>query len=242
MRQVISRQVISKGMLTAAAATGILSLSGGGAFAADADGSAADSPGILSGNSVQAPLEVPVNACGNTADAAAALNPTTGNSCANSGGSTNPQERPAATTAAEGEAGRSPGILSGNSVQAPVKVPVNLCGNTADAAAGLNPSTGNSCANDAQAPSPTAIPEHETPPAPHRPDVHVPGQTDRAARYESDPAVTELSPAGAPGPQAHSSLAATGSDENLAAVAAGSAALLIGGGILYRRGAAASRH
>ncbi|MFD3576529.1 chaplin family protein [Streptomyces sp. NPDC058644] len=79
------RQVIGKGMLATAAATSILSLSGGSsAFAAGADAVATDSPGILSGNSVQAPLDVPVNACGNTVDAGAGLNPAFGNNCANS--------------------------------------------------------------------------------------------------------------------------------------------------------------
>lgn len=79
------RQVIGKGMLATAAATSILSLSGSNAFAAGGDAVAADSPGILSGNSVQAPLDVPVNACGNSANAVGVGNPAMGNSCANSG-------------------------------------------------------------------------------------------------------------------------------------------------------------
>ncbi|WP_369215645.1 chaplin, partial [Streptomyces flavofungini] len=71
-------------MLSAAAATSILSLSGTSALAvSEANGQAQDSPGFLSGNSVQAPLEVPVNACGNTVDAAAGLNPAFGNKCGN---------------------------------------------------------------------------------------------------------------------------------------------------------------
>lgn len=78
------RQVIGKGMLATAAATSILSLSGSNALAAGADGGAANSPGILSGNSVQAPVEVPVNACGNSANAVGVGNPTMGNNCANS--------------------------------------------------------------------------------------------------------------------------------------------------------------
>ncbi|MEU1157427.1 chaplin, partial [Streptomyces sp. NPDC005918] len=70
-------------MLSAAAATSILSLSGTHAFAAsEANGQALDSPGFLSGNSVSAPVDVPVNACGNSVDAAAGLNPAFGNSCA----------------------------------------------------------------------------------------------------------------------------------------------------------------
>ncbi|MGW6023278.1 chaplin [Streptomyces sp. NPDC055099] len=79
------RQVIGKGMLATAAATSILSLSGSNAYAAGADGGATGSPGILSGNSVQAPVEVPVNACGNSANAVGVGNPAMGNSCANTG-------------------------------------------------------------------------------------------------------------------------------------------------------------
>ncbi|MEV0525549.1 chaplin family protein [Streptomyces sp. NPDC050439] len=79
------RQVIGKGMLATAAATSILSLSGSNAYAAGADGVATGSPGILSGNSVQAPVEVPVNACGNSANAVGVGNPAMGNSCANTG-------------------------------------------------------------------------------------------------------------------------------------------------------------
>ncbi|MFJ8936207.1 chaplin [Streptomyces sp. NPDC102365] len=76
------RQTLSKGMVAAAAATSILSLYGSQAFAdSDTHGVAADSPGVLSGNNVQAPVGVPVNACGNSANAAAGLNPSFGNSC-----------------------------------------------------------------------------------------------------------------------------------------------------------------
>ncbi|MFC8715739.1 chaplin [Streptomyces sp. NPDC057197] len=78
------RQTLSRGVFAAAAATSVLSLYGSAAFAdSTADGVSAGSPGVLSGNTIQAPVEVPVNACGNTVDAAAALNPAFGNKCAN---------------------------------------------------------------------------------------------------------------------------------------------------------------
>src|ERR1700742_2147923 len=78
------RSSISKGLLTAAAAaTGVLSLSGGYAQATDATGTTAGSPGVLSGNNVQIPVEVPVNLCGNTIDPVGLLNPAFGNACAN---------------------------------------------------------------------------------------------------------------------------------------------------------------
>ncbi|WP_431042105.1 chaplin [Streptomyces sp. P1-3] len=50
---------------------------------ANANGKATNSPGIVSGNLVQAPVHVPVNACGNTITVIGALNPTFGNVCEN---------------------------------------------------------------------------------------------------------------------------------------------------------------
>ncbi|MEV0121188.1 chaplin [Streptomyces sp. NPDC050703] len=49
---------------------------------------------------------------------------------------------------AEGAAVGSPGVVSGNVVQIPVHVPVNVCGNTVDAIALLNPASADFCAND----------------------------------------------------------------------------------------------
>ncbi|WP_019545042.1 chaplin [Streptomyces sulphureus] len=48
-----------------------------------ASGGAANSPGVLSGNVVQIPVHVPVNACGNTIDVVGVLNPAFGNTCVN---------------------------------------------------------------------------------------------------------------------------------------------------------------
>ncbi|WP_329130264.1 chaplin [Streptomyces sp. NBC_01476] len=52
-----------------------------------------------------------------------------------------------ADSGAEGAAVQSPGVLSGNVVQLPVHVPVNLCGNTVDVVGLLNPVFGNACVN-----------------------------------------------------------------------------------------------
>jgi len=48
---------------------------------------------------------------------------------------------------ADGVAKNSPGVGSGNVLQVPVHVPVNLCGNTVTVIGGLNPAFGNACAN-----------------------------------------------------------------------------------------------
>ncbi|MER6048120.1 chaplin [Streptomyces sp. NPDC001793] len=53
-----------------------------------------------------------------------------------------------ADSGAQGAAVRSPGVLSGNVVQAPVHVPVNACGNTISVVGLLDPSFGNHCVND----------------------------------------------------------------------------------------------
>ncbi|MFE7586220.1 chaplin [Streptomyces gardneri] len=54
------------------------------AFAdADAHGVAVGSPGVLSGNVVQVPINIPINVCGNSINVIAALNPAVGNVCIN---------------------------------------------------------------------------------------------------------------------------------------------------------------
>ncbi|MFF3020302.1 chaplin [Streptomyces sp. NPDC057939] len=53
-----------------------------------------------------------------------------------------------ADSGASGVAAGSPGVLSGNLVQVPVHIPVNVCGNTVDVVGVLNPAFGNTCVND----------------------------------------------------------------------------------------------
>ncbi|MEB8340433.1 chaplin ChpH [Streptomyces endophyticus] len=74
-----------KKVVAAAAATGGLVLAGAGLAVADsgAQGAATQSPGVISGNVIQAPIHVPVNVCGNTVSVIGLLNPAFGNTCAN---------------------------------------------------------------------------------------------------------------------------------------------------------------
>jgi hypothetical protein len=53
-----------------------------------------------------------------------------------------------ADAGAQGAAVHSPGVLSGNVVQVPVHIPVNVCGNTISAIGLLNPAFGNTCINN----------------------------------------------------------------------------------------------
>ncbi|MFJ7153088.1 chaplin [Streptomyces sp. NPDC100445] len=67
--------------------TSAVVMSGAGLALADADAGAAavGSPGVLSGNIVQIPVDVPINLCGNTIDVIGLLNPAFGNACVNGG-------------------------------------------------------------------------------------------------------------------------------------------------------------
>ncbi|MGW2819586.1 chaplin [Streptomyces sp. NPDC001443] len=54
----------------------------------------------------------------------------------------------AADSDAHGAAANSPGVLSGNVLEVPVHVPVNLCGDTVDVVGLLNPAFGGLCFSD----------------------------------------------------------------------------------------------
>ncbi|WP_083462532.1 chaplin [Kitasatospora griseola] len=76
-----------------------------------------------------------------------------------------------ASAEAEGVAANSPGVLSGNQIQVPVHVPVNVCGNSINIIGLLNPAFGNTCVNadSGDEPEHVAAPvKHEQePPAKH---------------------------------------------------------------------------
>ncbi|MFG2432468.1 chaplin [Streptomyces sp. NPDC048590] len=52
-----------------------------------------------------------------------------------------------ADAGAQGVAYGSPGVLSGNVVQIPISIPINVCGNSLNIIGALNPSAGNTCVN-----------------------------------------------------------------------------------------------
>ncbi|MFF1462797.1 chaplin [Streptomyces sp. NPDC058330] len=52
-----------------------------------------------------------------------------------------------ADAGAEAAAVGSPGVLSGNVLQVPVHIPVNVCGNSINVVGLLNPAFGNACVN-----------------------------------------------------------------------------------------------
>ncbi|MYV80084.1 DUF320 domain-containing protein [Streptomyces sp. SID1046] len=76
-------RVLKKAALVLAAGAVVV----GGASMASADagaqGAAIGSPGVLSGNLIQVPIHIPVNACGNSVSVIGLLNPAFGNTCVN---------------------------------------------------------------------------------------------------------------------------------------------------------------
>ncbi|GAB7108498.1 chaplin ChpG [Streptomyces phaeofaciens JCM 4814] len=75
---------IAKGLaLTSVAAAAVAGASGIAAADSGANGVAEHSPGVLSGNVIQAPIHVPINICGNTINGGGLLNPAFGNTCVN---------------------------------------------------------------------------------------------------------------------------------------------------------------
>ncbi|MFF4983088.1 chaplin [Streptomyces sp. NPDC001046] len=206
-------------MIAVAAASGAMAMTVPAYAGAGADGSAAGSPGAVSGNSVQLPVHVPVNACGNTVNVVGLLNPAAGNTCA----TVDDGPRGAHGAGAEGAAKDSPGVVSGNGVQLPVDLPVNVTGNSVNVVGVGNPATGNASSNTPDAP-------------PVRPER--PRQPPKAEPQPEPPTPPRTLPAPAPvphaAPRARAALAHTGTDHTLQTVAA-SAALLAGGVVLRRR-------
>ncbi|MFJ7247746.1 chaplin family protein [Kitasatospora sp. NPDC098652] len=279
------RNVAKKGILTAVATGSVLASTAGYAYAgAEAQGGAAGSPGVASGNSVQVPVEVPINACGNTVDVIGVLNPAYGNHCANASGSgRHAAPRPgqgghsggsagsgagatrgssASGASASGTAANSPGVISGNSVQAPVHVPVNACGNSVNVVGAGNPAFGNECGNVAHpAPKPSDdCPEDHTPPPSTGGDTGTGGSRNGGPSTGAIPSTpvaqpssnggTQVVPAAAhtnsPAAPAAQSVAANGELAHTGAggvemLGAAGLALLIGGGVLYRRARAGAR-
>lgn len=133
---------VRKGLLLSAA-TGTLVMGYAGTAAAQGDsavtrGAAADSPGAVSGNVAQVPADVPIQVCGDSAAAAAAMTDSDDDHC-----------RTSDTTAeAEGFAADSPGAVSGNVASVAANVPVQACGIAAGAVAADTTAQDDACVDD----------------------------------------------------------------------------------------------
>lgn len=228
------RQTLSRGMVAAAAATSVLSLCGSPAYA-DADAVRSSGPGT-SAQDVPAP-DSPDAAP--SEDRAPAEDPygdsgygdegygdggygDGGDGGYGDGAGSHGGSGESGGASAEAVAEGSPGVVSGNTVQVPVDVPVNVCGNSVDVIGVLNPTFGNRCENGHGDPTPPAA----TPPTtPQDPPSVTPPLTPP----------TKAPPAPAPdGGHVPPVLAETGSGALLGA-ATSSAALILAGAVLYRR-------
>ncbi|MEV0221395.1 chaplin family protein [Streptomyces sp. NPDC050704] len=260
------RQVTRKGLMTVAAATGVLAATGGYAHAdSGAHGTASDSPGVLSGNSVQAPVHAPVNVCGNTVNVVGLLNPAMGNSCANQGGGGSGKPSSGGGSQAGGHTSNSPGVGSGNHVQVPVDVPVNVCGNSVSVGGVGNAATGNDCGNTSggHGTTPPGYGEPNTPGNPGQPgDPEEPGRPGEPGNpgqpgqpgEPGQPGQPPSSGGGNPGssdpnhpgaqtvtqPKGSAQLAQTGGDLPLGVMLPVGAGALLMGTVLYRKARASA--
>ncbi|MFD4523507.1 chaplin [Streptomyces sp. NPDC058470] len=223
------KRVTRNGLIVAAAASGAMAVTMPAHADSAANGTAAGSPGLISGNTIQLPVHVPVNVCGNTVNVVGLLNPAAGNSCANEGaggagspGGTRGGGRAEASGGTQGGAvahssGKdSPGVLSGNGLQLPVDLPVNVTGNSVSIVGIGNAAVGNESTNNSGGPDRPVKPAPKPPTPPAK--AHTPPGT---PRHQAPP-------------QPVASLAHTGADQTLPAIAT-SAALFLAGAALYRR-------
>jgi hypothetical protein len=112
---------VKKGLLLPLAAGSLMAGGAGTAAAADsatAEGTAADSPGAVSGNVAQVPVDVPIAVCGDAVAASGIETEAEDNGCFSDD----------TTAKAFGAAADSPGLISGNVAQVPVNAPVEVCG------------------------------------------------------------------------------------------------------------------
>lgn len=211
------RRVTRNGVIAVAAASGAMAVTVPAYAGSGADGSASGSPGTVSGNTLQLPVHVPVNVCGNTVNVVGLLNPAAGNGCAEKGDGR--AGRPGGAVA-EGSGTDSPGVVSGNGVRLPVDLPANVTGNPVNVVGIGNPATGNASSNGPGDHDPVR-PRHPTEPEPE-PEPAAPPRTHPAP----EPAPRTV-------PHARGDLAHTGTDHALQSVAAGAA--LVAGGVVLRR-------
>jgi hypothetical protein len=245
------KRVARNGLIAVAVAGGAVASVGAAYADSGANGSTTGSPGVISGNTVQIPVHVPVNVCGNTVNVVGLLNPAVDNSCTNG-----PSENGGGATA-EGQAQNSPGVVSGNNVQVPIDVPVNASGNSVNVVGIGNAAVGNESSNGSDSASePVSEPTtpssqcgdtvsappcgngNDTPSTP----VSVPGDDDTPETISTPDGVeggdeggngTQLASAPLSPGESAGTLADTGADPLVLAFPAG--LVLLGGTILYRR-------
>ncbi|MFF9508587.1 chaplin [Streptomyces sp. NPDC014724] len=187
---------------------------------ASAEGAATQSPGVLSGNLAQVPVDAPVNACGNSVDVVGVLNPAVGNECKNGSGPgteppvvTPPVTPPVVTppvTPPVVTPPVTPPVVTPPVVTPPVTPPVV---------------------------TPPVTPPVVTPPV--TPPVVTPPVTPPVVTPPATPVTDETRTGNQPmvtsGGAITAQLAHTGADTNLGLAGGASAAMVLGGALLLRR-------
>jgi hypothetical protein len=77
----MSRLITSAATVVAACLMALMGGAGGAAADSGASGTVQGSPGVLTGNIVQAPVDISVNACGNSVDLGGVVDSTKSNTC-----------------------------------------------------------------------------------------------------------------------------------------------------------------
>ncbi|MGW1102860.1 chaplin [Streptomyces sp. NPDC002540] len=194
---------------------------GGRGQGASAEGAATESPGVLSGNLVQVPVDVPVNACGNSVDVVGALNPAFGNECTNQSG---PGTEPPVVTPPV-----TPPVVT-PPVTPPVVTPP------------VTPPVVTPPVTPPVVTPPVVTPPVVTPPVTPpvvTPPVTPPVVTPPVVTPPTTPVIDETRPGNEPtttsGGAVTAQLAHTGADTNLGLAGGASAAMVLGGALLLRR-------
>ena len=143
----------------------ILCANEGGDSSSTARAVAASSPGLVSGNVVQVPVDAPLNVCGITANVVAVYDTAAGNTCVNGGehgehgtghgyGPTHAgsmgapgMPRQSAGAGANAVTANSNGAVTGNIVQVPIEAPIDACGDSVSVVGAFNSALDNHCVN-----------------------------------------------------------------------------------------------
>jgi LPXTG-motif cell wall-anchored protein len=110
---------------------------------AQAEASALGGGGLLTGNTIEVPVDAPVNICGVVVTVLGGGDHAADEHCFNDPGTAGGPNSSAAAVAAD-----NPGALSDNVVQVPVSLPANICGDTVTVVGGHDSAEDILCANN----------------------------------------------------------------------------------------------
>nr|WP_317623751.1 chaplin [Catenulispora acidiphila] len=125
----------------------------GGPSYSSANAVATSSPGLVSGNVVQVPVDAPLNVCGITANVVGVFDTAAGTTCVNGGERHGHWEYPGdlqehhVGAGAKAVTANSSGAVTGNVLQVPIEAPINACGDSVDLVGVFDSALDNRCVN-----------------------------------------------------------------------------------------------